>query len=146
MNNLHLVTDNFTRNDGGRSKYFKGEAGDCAARAMAIALKLDYKDCYNELAEQHKVSTGKKTARDGIFKKDFNVVMERHGWVWHSAPKFDGRKAKVWDMPKGPVIVQMAKHYAAVIDGVVNDTWDSSEKMVYGYWAKPEPEYFTIAI
>jgi len=123
-------------NDGGRSAYFKGTAGDCAARAMAIGLELDYKDCYNELANAHRARTGKKTARDGIYKEDFNEVMKRHGWVWHSAPKFDGRKARATDMPAGRVIVQMARHYAAVVDGVVNDSWDSSEKMVYGYWAK----------
>jgi len=123
-------------NDGGRSAYFKGTAGDCAARAMAIGLELDYKDCYNELAKAHRARTGKKTARDGIYKEDFNEVMKRHGWVWHSAPKFDGRKARATDMPAGRVIVQMARHYAAVVDGVVNDSWDSSEKMVYGYWAK----------
>jgi hypothetical protein len=136
MHNLNLISDNFIYDDGGRSKYFKGSTGDCAARAMAIALNLDYKDCYNELAEQHKASTGKKTARDGIFKEDFNKVMERHGWVWHSAPKFTGRKAYHDDMPKGAVIARMAHHYAAVIDGVVYDSWDSSAKMVYGYWAK----------
>lgn len=123
-------------NDGGRAKYFKGFAGDCAARAMAIALNLDYKYCYNELANAHCARTGKKTARNGIYKSDFNEVMKRHGWEWRSAPKFDGRKARATDMPSGSVIVQMARHYAAVVDGVVNDTWNSSDKMVYGYWAK----------
>ena len=52
-------------NDGGRSKYFKGTASDCAARAMAIALNKDYKECYNELAEANKKLTGKKSARNG---------------------------------------------------------------------------------
>ena len=131
-----MTNSKYIFNDGGRSAYFKGTAGDCATRAMAIGLELDYKACYNELSQAHRARTGKKTARDGIYKEDFSEVLKRHGWVWHSAPKFHGRKARATDMPTGRVIVQMARHYAAVINGVVNDSWNSSEKMVYGYWAK----------
>ncbi|MEK9767811.1 MAG: hypothetical protein VW683_02720 [Betaproteobacteria bacterium] len=124
-------------NDGGRSNYFKGTAGDCAVRAMAIALELDYKQVYNELAQANaKGRGGVKSARNGIYKEDFNRVLESHGWTWVPAPKFDGRKAYVGDMPKGRVIARMAKHFVAVINGVAYDTWDSTEKMIYGYWAK----------
>ena len=122
--------------DGGRSNYFKGKADDCAARAMAIALGLDYKNCYKALADQHKRSTGKRTARSGIFREDFDAVLKRNGWRWKTAPKFTGRKAKCSDMPTGRVIARMARHYAAVIDGVPHDTFDSSHKMIYGYWIK----------
>lgn len=126
----------FIETDGGRSQYFKGKAGDCATRAMAIALQLDYKDCYKELSAAHSAKTGKRTARNGIYKDDFDNVLKKHGWVWHSAPKIDGRKARYSDLPHGRVIARMAKHFAAVIDGAVHDSWDSRDKMVYGYWAK----------
>jgi len=124
----------FIETDGGRSHYFKGKAGDCAARAMAIALQLNYKQCYDELAKAHSAKTGKKTARNGIYKDDFDAVLKRHGWVWHPAPKFIGRKARYSDMPNGRIIARMARHFTAVIDGVVHDTWDCRDKMVYGYW------------
>lgn len=128
----------FVKTDGGRSNYFKGRgpAGDCAARAMAIALGLDYKVCYDELATAHHARTGKRTARDGIFKDDFSAVMRRHGWVWHSAPKLDGRKARHHDMPPGRLIARMARHFVAVIDCDIHDSWDSRHKMIYGYWFK----------
>jgi len=129
-------TSTFIFNDGGRSHYFKGRAGDCATRAMSIALELDYKLCYDELAKAHSAKTGKRSARNGIYKDDFDTVLKRHGWIWHSAPKFEGRKARYSDMPQGRVIVRMARHFAAVIDGVLYDAWDSCDKMVYGYWAK----------
>jgi len=128
---------NYKYNDGGRSKYFKGKAGDCAARAMAIALDIDYKQAYDELAKANaKGRGGNKSARNGIFKEDFDAVLKSHGWLWVSAPKFDGRKARYNDMPEGRVIVRMARHFAAVINGELNDSWDSSHKMVYGYWIK----------
>lgn len=39
--------NNFIYNDGGRSRYFKGDAGDCVTRAIAIALNTDYKLIYD---------------------------------------------------------------------------------------------------
>ncbi|AUZ86111.1 hypothetical protein [Methylophaga nitratireducenticrescens] len=127
------------KNDGGRSNYFKGTAGDCAARAMAIALGIDYKQCYDELAKQHQQTTGQKTARNGIFKKDFEKVLNAHGWHWCSAPVFDGRKAKCSDLT-GIVIARQAKHYVAVINGIAHDIFDSTDKMVYGFWQQGSPE------
>lgn len=130
-------TSTFIFNDGGRAASGrKGSAGDCGVRAMAIALDLSYEECYCKLAQANKDAGGKKSARNGLKKSVYEKVLSRHGWVWHSAPKFEGRKARCGDMPQGRVIVRMARHFAAVIDGVLYDTWDSRDKMVYGYWAK----------
>jgi hypothetical protein len=69
-------------------------------------------------------------------KKVYIPFLEQQGWKWVSAPKFEGRKARCSDMPKGVVIARQAHHLVAVIDGVPNDTFNPSHKMVYGYWAK----------
>jgi len=128
---------NFKFNDGGRANAgYKGKAGDCGVRAMAIALNMDYQIAYKELAEANKNYGFAKSARNGLLKEVYESVLNAHGFVWHSAPKFVGRKAKTSDMPKGFVIARQAGHFVAVIDGVVNDTWDCTNKMVYGYWAK----------
>jgi hypothetical protein len=130
---------NFTYNDGGRSEAgLKGSAGDCGARAMAIALGLEYKTAYNELAQANKDKGFAKSARNGIYKDIYQDVLAKHGWTWNPAPKFDGRKAKCSDMPTGTVIARQAGHYVAVINGLAQDTWDCSQKMVYGYWAKKQ--------
>jgi len=124
-------------NDGGRSAAgFKGMAGDCGARAMAIALGLDYKSVYKELAQANADKGYAKSARNGIYKDVFSDVLKRYGWVWFKAPQFVGRKARCSDMPEGVVIAKLAHHFVAVIDGVAHDTWDCTNKMVYGYWAK----------
>jgi hypothetical protein len=126
----------FKYNDGGRKAAgFKGLTGDCGARAMAIALGLDYKAVYKELAQANADNGRAKSARNGINKNIYSEVLKRYGWVWCSAPKFAGRKARCSDLT-GTVIAQQAGHYVAVIDGVSNDSWDSTHKMVYGYWAK----------
>lgn len=41
----------FVYNDGGRSKYFKGNAGDCVTRAIAIATGFDYKEVYDNIKD-----------------------------------------------------------------------------------------------
>lgn len=124
-------------NDGGRKAAgFKGVAGDCGARAMAIALGLDYKAVYKELAQANADNGRAKSARNGIYKDTYSDVLKRYGWAWHKAPQFVGRKARCRDMPEGVVIAKQARHFVAVLDGVAHDIWDCTERMVYGYWAK----------
>ena len=124
-------------NDGGREAAgFRGKTGDCAVRAMAIALELPYADVYRELAQANKDSGRKKSVRRGVMKEVYSTVLSKYGWVWHSAPKFHGRKARYDDLPSGRLIARMSKHFVAVIDGKLNDSWDSRHKMVYGYWVK----------
>lgn len=134
-----MAYETFIYNDGGRkASGRKGKAGDCAARAMAIALKLDYDAVYKELAEANKKAEGVRSARNGIGKKPFTDVLKRYGWVWHSAPKFVGRKARFYDLPEDQIVIaRMARHISAVVHGQINDTWDCGYKMVYGYYAKP---------
>lgn len=127
----------FNFNDGGRSKAgYKGSARDCGARAMAIALNIDYKIAYLTLAQANKDKGFAKSARDGIYKDVYSDVLKKYGWIWKASPKFVGRKAKCSDMPTGCVIARQAGHFVAVIDGIPNDTFDSSQKIVYGYWIK----------
>ena len=129
---------NYTYNDGGRQTEgcYKGTAGDCGARAMAIALELNYKVVYKEIAQANADHGRSKSARNGVMKDTYTEVLKRHGWIWMKAPTFEGRKARCSDLPKGRVIAKQARHFVAVIDGVVNDTWNSTDRMVYGYWAK----------
>ena len=132
-----MTNSNFTYNDGGRAASGrKGNAGDCGVRAMSIALGLDYDSCYKELAQANKDNGRAKSVRSGIMKDVYAAVLNRYGWVWHSAPKFDGRKARCSDIPSGTVIARQSRHFVAVIGGQPQDIFDSSEKMVYGYWAK----------
>lgn len=124
----------FVYSDGGRKAAgFKGDAGDCAVRAMAIALGIPYEVAYERLSIANWESVGKRSARNGIYKADFDRVIKDWGWQWFPAPVFDGRKARCSDMV-GTVIAQQARHYVAVINGVPHDKWDCNHKMVYGYW------------
>src|SRR5690242_13616703 len=82
----------FTYDDGGRAKAgFRGSAGDCVARAVAIASGLPYAEVYAALAkgsgaQRATKRSGKKraTAREGISvrRKWFKDYMEGIGFDW----------------------------------------------------------------
>jgi hypothetical protein len=124
--------------DGGRlDAGFKGKAGDCVTRAIAIATGRQYREVYNILAKANQVDFGERSARNGIYKVTYERILKEMGFVWHKAPVFIGRKARTYDMPKDKIVIaRMAHHIVAVVNGVAHDTYDSTNKMVYGYWAK----------
>ena len=144
----------YVYNDGGRSKYFKGTAGDCVARSIAIAADLDYKEVYERLAHgnktqrkgkhQSKGTMGKRTARNGIYtnRKWFKDYMKELGFTWVSCMGI-GTGCKVHlnrdELPSARIIAKVSRHFTAIIDGVINDTYDPSRggtRCVYGYWIK----------
>ena len=70
------MSDAWEYNDGGRkSAHFKGDAGDCVVRAIAIALELTYSQVYEELKDANReFMTGrsraaKKQKKNGRIKK-----------------------------------------------------------------------------
>ena len=123
----------FTYNDGGQTR--SHNSGYCGVRALCIATGMSWKNAETHLREYtRRGKAGNGRLSSGIYKEDYDAALRALGWVWESAPKFAGRKARCHDMPRGTVIARQAGHYVAVVDGVPNDIWDCSEKMVYGYW------------
>jgi hypothetical protein len=137
-------------NDGGRKKAgYKGDAGDCAVRAIAIATGKPYQEVYdriNEISKSERTGKrkkGKSSARTGVFRDTFKKYLEAElGWKW-TPTMFIGQGCRIHlregELPKGTLIVNLSKHYAAVINGIVQDTHDPSrggERCVYGYWNK----------
>jgi len=145
----------FKENDGGRAAAgYKGRAGDCVARAVAIASNRPYREVYDRLAvgnatQRHSkkdrpctTANGVATARHGIMtrRKWFKDYMIELGFRWVATMGI-GTGCKVHlkedELPKGRIIVALSRHYAAVIDGVLNDTYEDTRnetRCVYGYW------------
>lgn len=127
---------NYQYNDGGRADAgLKGNT-DCGIRAMAIACEISYSEARQRLKESSaKGKLGSKAISKGIYKEDLSHALKMLGWTWKSAPNIFGRKARCKDLTEeGTIIARQARHFVAVIDGIPQDTWDSSDKMVYGYW------------
>ena len=125
----------YTYNDGGRSKYFKGNARDCVTRAIAIATGLDYKEVYDTIKDllQH-------TPRNSLTKGETKDIMHYFGFTWVPCMSFGSgctTHLKEDELPSGTIICQVTGHLTCVIDGVINDTFNPSRggtRCVYGYW------------
>jgi hypothetical protein len=127
----------FVFNDGGRKAAgYTGNAGDCVARAVAIATEQDYQTVYDALSklEQGRRRSkhnkrGSRSARDGVQTrtKAFKAYMAGLGWTWTPTMGIGtGCKVHLTDgeLPMGRLIVAVSRHMTTVIDGVVHDTHD----------------------
>ena len=149
--NLELKID-----DGGRANAgYKGMAGDCVVRSIAIAANLSYKKVYEDLYQANEIfrTTSKtKLARSLKQKNDspwtgtHRVVLKKYllqlGWKW-TPTMFVGQGCKVHlkkdELPNGTLIVSCSKHITVLKDGVLHDTYDCSRngtRCVYGYWTQ----------
>lgn len=141
--------DWFIYNDGGRSAAgFRGSAGDCVVRAVAIAAQMPYAEAYAYVNAQASVERRGKSrrsnARTGVNtkRKWFRDWMRSLGFTWTPCMSI-GTGCRVHlradELPDGWLIVNVSRHLVAVINGAVHDTHDSSRggtRCVYGYWRR----------
>jgi hypothetical protein len=144
----------FQVNDGGRALAgFKGGAGDCVVRAIAIAAHLPYLQVYEDLraanaayADQRNDKLARRlnakgaSPRNGNHRNVFHDYILSHGFDWVPTMQV-GAGCKVHllvnELPSGRLIAKVSKHLTAVIDGVIQDTHNPSRggsRCVYGYY------------
>lgn len=146
----------FCWNDGGRGEAgFKGGAGDCVVRAIAIAARLPYMQVYDDLRNANAMyahsrndrlakrlhETG-SSPRNGNHRKVFHQYIIHLGFEWVPTMTV-GAGCQVHlradELPMGTLIVKVSKHLSAIIDGVIQDTHNPSRggsRCVYGYYLK----------
>lgn len=141
----------WVHDDGGRAAAgFRGDAGDCVCRSIAIVTGQPYSEVYKRLADgtgsQRAGKRGRRarSAANGIStnRKWFRDYMADLGMQFVPLMKIGSgctahlRDGEPW-VPAGRVIVSVSKHYTALVDGVIHDTHDPSRggsRCVYGYW------------
>lgn len=89
-----------------------------------------------------KKSAGVETADHGIWttRQWFKNYMAELGLIWVPTMQV-GKGCQVHlhhhELPAGRLIVSVSKHYTAMIDGIIHDTFDPSRdgtRCVYGFW------------
>jgi len=147
--------ERFKFNDGGRAEAgFKGTTGDCFVRSAAIASGKPYIEVYNGvipfcndyMSKKRKRRSGTSHPRTGIHKEVAHSYLTSLGFKWVPLMKIGtGCVANIDDfflstyLAKGSYILSLSKHYAAVVDGIVQDTYDPSRggtRCIYGYFVK----------
>jgi len=137
----------FRFDDGGRAAAgYRGKAGDCVVRAIAIATERPYQEIYervNRAATRERTGKRKRgisNARTGVYKSSIHRVMEALGWEWTPTMQIGSGctvHLRADELPPGRLVVSVSKHLTAVIDGVIHDTHDCARRgtrCVYGYW------------
>lgn len=120
----------YTFNDGGRSQYKEGRAHDCVARAISIAAELDYKVVWEELQRR-----GCPNPDEGCIKRVWGRYLKDLGFKWVSSAG-KGRTNTDHVPTEGRVILNQPRHFCAVINGVLNDTYTTHNKRFSGYYIK----------
>lgn len=149
-------TYHFQFHDGGRQAAgFKGGAGDCVVRSIAIAANLPYLQVYEDLRNANAIYAqvrndrlakrlGEKGAspRNGNHRNVFHDYILGLGFEWVATMKI-GSGCQVHmrndELPQGTLIVKVSKHLTVIKDGVILDTHDPSRagnRCVYGYYIK----------
>lgn len=147
-------TYHFQINDGGREQAgFKGGAGDCVVRSIAIAAKLPYMQVYEDLRSANesyaqlrndrlarRLNDKGSSPRNGNHRNVFHDYILGLGFEWVATMKV-GAGCQVHlrpsELPDGVLIVKVSKHLTAIVDGVIQDTHDPSRRgnrCVYGYY------------
>lgn len=125
-------------NDGGRSKTKWRGTADCGVRALSIVTNMPYEKSRRYLkafgnigkANNRRISTG-------VYQKDMNLVMESLGWFYQKGPKFFNRKTYWTDLPNNiTALCNMPGHFVAIKNGILLDTFDSSNRYIIGYWTE----------
>jgi hypothetical protein len=141
----------YQENDGGRRQAgWKGKnAGDCVPRAIAIALNLHYRFVRTELDRLTKEMTGgfETTTNNGAYPPVYHRFLLKRGWL----PVLTKNTYLKDIPPAGTHIAIMSGHVATLIDGTLNDAWDSrtcrrtqcgSPKLM-GYYTQPDTEHLS---
>jgi len=146
----------FQLNDGGREKAgFKGGAGDCVVRSIAIAANLPYMKVYEDLRLANesyaqlrndrlakRLNAKGSSPRNGNHRNVFHEYILAQGFTWVPTMKIGAGcqvHLRAGELPDGILIVKVSKHLTAIINGVIQDTHDPSRggnRCVYGYYIK----------
>lgn len=107
--------------------------GDCAARAVSLALGVDWEEAYNLIADAG-YAMGDMPSSDSVW----GAVLRQNGFyrsaIPNSCPDCYTARDFAADHPRGVFVLGFGGHVATVIDGDLYDSWDSSNEVPVYYW------------
>lgn len=109
--------------------------GDCVYRAISSATGIQWRQVVIELAE-----LACDTGYSPTSKKCYGKYLEKKGWTKHPQPrkfdntKYTGREFCEEFLPERCIAHIGGNHIVAIIDGKVNDIWNSTGGCIGNYW------------
>ena len=109
--------------------------GDCAIRAVSIALNVDWETAYALIAKAGFLM-GDMPSSNSVW----GAVLRQHGFIRKSlsntCPDCYTAEDFCEDHPRGTFVLGFGNHVATVIDGNLYDAWDSSQEVPQYYWER----------
>lgn len=113
--------------------------GDCAVRAVSMALDVDWETAY-ALMVMNGFLMGDMPSSNAVW----GSVLRQHGFyryaVANECPDCYTMEDFANDHPEGVYVVGTGNHVATIKDGVIYDSWDSSNEIPVYYWSRKEDE------
>ena len=111
--------------------------GDCAVRAVAAALGVDWETAYAMIAENGFLM-GDMPSSNSVW----GAVLRQNGFsrmaIPNTCPECYTMEQFAEDHPEGIYVVGTGNHVATIMDGWIMDAWDSSMEVPVYYWQKEE--------
>lgn len=111
--------------------------GDCAVRAVAKALNTDWETAFAEI-----VSSAYMMADMPSSNAVWGAVLRKHGFkrtaIPDTCPDCYSAADFVIDHPNGVYVLGFGNHVATAVDGVIFDSWNSTNEIPQYYWHKEE--------
>ena len=114
------------------------QVGDCAVRAVAKAIGSDWAKAYAELTLMG-FTMGDMPSSNSVI----NAVLKQYGFrkeiIPNTCPDCYTLLDFAKDHPKGTFVVGTGNHVACIEDGILWDSWDSSNEIAIFFWEE-DPE------
>ena len=111
--------------------------GDCAVRAIAIALGMSWEDAFARIAA-NAYAMGDMPSADSVW----GSVLRQEGFsreaIPNTCPFCYTAEDFADDHPEGTFVLGFGGHVATVRDGVIYDSWDSSNEVPVYFWHRKE--------
>ena len=121
----------FQNNPAGRN------VGDCAVRAVSVALGVDWETAFAMIAA-NAFQMGDVISSNA----SWGSVLRQHGFkryiIPNSCPDCYTAEQFAEDHPEGIYVLGFGNHTATVKDGLIWDSWDSSKEVPVYYWGLDE--------
>lgn len=111
------------------------KVGDCAVRAIAKALGIDWETAYALIASNGFLM-GDMPSSDSVWGATLRQNGFNRSAIPNSCPDCYTAADFCRDHPRGTYVLGFGGHVATVIDGVLYDSWDSSNEIPQYYWGK----------
>ena len=111
--------------------------GDCAVRAITVALGVDWETAFAMVAK-NAFQMGDMPSSNAVW----GSVLRQNGFkraiIPNNCPDCYTAEQFAEDHPNGVFVLGFGNHTACVKDGMIMDSWDSSKEIPQYFWWKGE--------